>query len=226
MTAFGFFPAAGTDYKTGHEAELSARLDALAKASKRRLVGISGYRTPARSVAVGGTASDPHTHAIASDTGGAESIPDAELRKFGLYRPMTTWHGKDERNHIQLLPGTESKHLSADSSKPDLLHWLLQPPKLNDPFLGHHVSATDLLSGPAKVAGAVLKGPVDAAAQATATATVNLLWDSVAKPPDGSPPGTPSPAAKMLIYVLLVGGGLVLALAGVKRAANPAGVTA
>jgi hypothetical protein len=74
----------------------------LAKAKGMRLTGISGYRTPAHSVAVGGFSNDPHTRGEASDTQGAQTIPESVLRKFGLTRPFS---GAKEADHIQLLPG-------------------------------------------------------------------------------------------------------------------------
>lgn len=99
----GFAPAAGTDFSVGDEPELAKRLDALAKYLDIDITGISGYRTPAHSVAVGGTANDPHTKAKAADTSAnVNTIPEATLNEFGLTRPMTTWNGNDERNHIQL----------------------------------------------------------------------------------------------------------------------------
>jgi hypothetical protein len=64
------------------------------------LIGISGYRTPQHSVAVGGFPNDPHTRGEASDTLGTESIPQVILSKFGLWRPFSAF---SERDHIQLL---------------------------------------------------------------------------------------------------------------------------
>lgn len=100
--AYGFFPAAGTDYTHGQEPTIASRLGTLAKSLHLHLTGISGYRTPAHSVAVGGFADDPHTRGAASDTPGVESVPEATLRKFGLTRPFP---GAQEADHIQLLGG-------------------------------------------------------------------------------------------------------------------------
>lgn len=104
--AGGFTPAAGTNYTNGNEAILARRLDRMAKALNINLTGISGYRTPAHSVAVGGFANDPHTQGAASDTNGAESIPESTLNRFGLTRPFT---GAGEANHIQLLGAPSTK---------------------------------------------------------------------------------------------------------------------
>ena len=98
--AYGFFPAAGTDYSYGEEPVLAARLDALGRALQLHLDGISGYRTPAHSVAVGGFADDPHTQGIASDTPGVEGVPEATLNQFCLTRPFG---GAHEADHIQPL---------------------------------------------------------------------------------------------------------------------------
>jgi hypothetical protein len=107
--AIGFTIEPGKDYTKGQEPELARRLDAIGRALGIRLTGISGYRTPARSIEVGGFANDPHTRGEASDTSGAETIPQATLRRFGLERPLTTWNGRDERDHITLLPGSENQ---------------------------------------------------------------------------------------------------------------------
>lgn len=101
----GFFPAAGTNYSVGQEPQLAARLDALAKALGLHLTGLSGYRTPAHSVAVGGFANDPHTQAKASDTPGVEGVAEKILLKYGLTRPFG---GAKEADHIQLAAGGAS----------------------------------------------------------------------------------------------------------------------
>lgn len=95
----GFTPAPGTNYSTGQEAEIARRLDRLAKDLGLRLTGISGYRSPQHSVAVGGFANDPHTRGAASDTQGIESVPESVLWKYGLTRPFS---GSREANHVQL----------------------------------------------------------------------------------------------------------------------------
>ena len=97
---YGFFPAPGTDYAVNEEPQLEARLDALGIALHLHLVGISGYRSPAHSVAVGGFADDPHTRGEASDTPGVEGVPESVLERFGLERPFP---GAHEADHIQLL---------------------------------------------------------------------------------------------------------------------------
>jgi uncharacterized protein YcbK (DUF882 family) len=95
----GFFPAAGTNYSAGVEPIIAARLDRLGRALGLHLIGLSGYRTPAHSVEVGGFANDPHTRGQASDTPGVEGVPEATLRRFGLTRPFG---GAAEADHIQL----------------------------------------------------------------------------------------------------------------------------
>jgi hypothetical protein len=96
----GFFPAPGTNYTVGSEPELAARLDALGKALGLHLIGVSGYRSPSHSVAVGGFANDPHTRGQASDTPGIEGVGEGVLNRFGLTRPFG---GAAEADHIQLL---------------------------------------------------------------------------------------------------------------------------
>ena len=97
--AYGFFPAAGTNYSVGNEPAIAARLDRLGKALRLHLIGLSGYRSPAHSIEVGGFADDPHTQGAASDTPGVEGVPEATLRRFGLTRPFP---GAAEADHIQL----------------------------------------------------------------------------------------------------------------------------
>jgi peptidoglycan hydrolase CwlO-like protein len=97
--AYGFFPAAGTNYSPGLEPIIAARLDQLGRALQLHLIGISGYRTPAHSVEVGGFANDPHTKGEASDTPGIEGVPEATLEKFCLTRPFP---GAREADHIQM----------------------------------------------------------------------------------------------------------------------------
>jgi hypothetical protein len=67
----------------------------------------------AYSVAVGGYADDPHTKGEAEDIGvntllrsSAAQISEAELSRFGLYRPFDPTDNPDntEVNHIQLIP--------------------------------------------------------------------------------------------------------------------------
>ena len=96
----GFFPAPGTNYSVNEEPVIAARLDALGRALGLHLIGISGYRSPAHSVEVGGFADDPHTRGEASDTPGVEGVPEATLEEFCLTRPFP---GAREADHIQEL---------------------------------------------------------------------------------------------------------------------------
>jgi peptidoglycan hydrolase CwlO-like protein len=95
---FGFFQAPGTNYSVNETPIIAARLDALGKALQLHLDGISGYRTPEHSVAVGGFADDPHTQGLASDTPGVEGVPEATLKQYCLTRPFP---GPAEADHIQ-----------------------------------------------------------------------------------------------------------------------------
>ena len=97
--AYGFFPAAGTNYSVGEEPTLAEHLNTMGKALHLHLIGISGYRSPQHSVEVGGFANDPHTRGEASDTPGVEGVSEATLNQFGLTRPFP---GAAEADHIQL----------------------------------------------------------------------------------------------------------------------------
>ena len=92
---------------------ITGDLNALGQALGVTIYGISGYRTPAHSVAVGGFADDPHTKGLAEDIGvnsllrsSAAQIAEAELAKFNLYRPFDPSDdpGNTEVNHVQLIP--------------------------------------------------------------------------------------------------------------------------
>jgi hypothetical protein len=109
----GFVADPGTIQTVGQLPELTARLNALATALHVTIYGISGYRTPAHSVAVGGFADDPHTKGQAEDIGvnsllrsSAARISEASLARFGLYRPFDPSDdpSNSEVNHIQLIP--------------------------------------------------------------------------------------------------------------------------
>jgi hypothetical protein len=112
-TGPGFVADPGTSQTAGQLPQLTAQLDALGKALGVTIYGISGYRTPAHSVAVGGFADDPHTKGLAEDIGvnsvlrsSAAQISETELARFGLYRPFDPSGAADntEVNHIQLVP--------------------------------------------------------------------------------------------------------------------------
>jgi hypothetical protein len=111
----GFIADPGTSQTEGELPELTAALNALGKALGVTIYGISGYRSPAHSVAVGGFANDPHTQGKAEDIGvnsllrsSAAQISEAELARYGLYRPFDPSDdpGNSEVNHIQLIPSS------------------------------------------------------------------------------------------------------------------------
>ena len=109
----GFVADPGTSQTEGQLPILTSRLDALGKSLGVTIYGISGYRTPQHSVAVGGFADDPHTRGEAEDIGvnsllrsSAAQISEADLARFGLYRPFDPSGDANntEVNHIQLIP--------------------------------------------------------------------------------------------------------------------------
>jgi hypothetical protein len=105
--AYRFIPQPGTDWTKGDLPEIVKRLNMLAQNKKQNIYGISGYRTPAHSVEVGGFANDPHTKGLAGDIGlgspsraSAAKITDTDLGQVGLKRPFP---GAAEINHVQLV---------------------------------------------------------------------------------------------------------------------------
>jgi hypothetical protein len=122
----GFVPDPGTSQTQGQLPTLTARLDALAKSLGVVIYGISGYRTPAHSVAVGGYADDPHTRGQAEDIGvnsllrsSAAQITEAQLARFGLYRPFDPSGDptNSEVNHIQLIPAAGPLSLAQSTAQ-------------------------------------------------------------------------------------------------------------
>jgi hypothetical protein len=106
----GFVAGPGTNYSVGEEPALASALNRLGHYLHRTLTGISGYRSPAHSVAVGGFADDPHTEGRASDTIGTETVPESVLEKFGITRPFP---GAAEADHMQLLHSVARGGLAA-----------------------------------------------------------------------------------------------------------------
>jgi Peptidase M15 len=110
---WGFVADPGTVQNVGELPIITRDLNELGIDLHVTVYGISGYRTPAHSVAVGGYADDPHTKGEAEDIGvnsllrsSAAQITEAELAKFGLYRPFDPTDDPDntEVNHVQLIP--------------------------------------------------------------------------------------------------------------------------
>jgi hypothetical protein len=109
----GFVADPGTVQNVGELPIITRDLNELGIDLHVTIYGISGYRTPAHSVAVGGYADDPHTKGAAEDIGvdsllrsSAAQITEAELARFGLYRPFDPTDDPDntEVNHVQLIP--------------------------------------------------------------------------------------------------------------------------
>jgi len=110
---WGFVADPGTIQNVGELPIITRDLNALGISLHVTIYGISGYRSPAHSVAVGGYADDPHTKGEAEDIGvnsllrsSAAQVTEAELAKFGLYRPFDPTDDPDntEVNHVQLIP--------------------------------------------------------------------------------------------------------------------------
>ena len=104
-----FVPDPGTNFAVGKEPLIAADLQKLAEQQAWTVYGISGYRTPQQSVAVGGFANDPHTRGEAADVGinsqllsSAAALNAAMLAAVGLERPFYP-ASPHEINHVQLL---------------------------------------------------------------------------------------------------------------------------
>lgn len=108
----GFRALPGTNFTVGQEPQIASDLQRLGQSLGKTIYGISGYRSPAHSVAVGGNASDPHTRGQAADIGvgsatraSAASIPERVLAAFGLWRPFDPSGDPNnpEVNHVELV---------------------------------------------------------------------------------------------------------------------------
>lgn len=117
-----FIPDPGTQQTQGALPTLTARLNKLAQAIGQNIYGISGYRSPAHSVAVGGSSNDPHTRGQAEDIGvgsqlrsSAGQLSESLLERFGLTRPFS---GPAEVNHIQLLTKPRATRTSLSGNVP------------------------------------------------------------------------------------------------------------
>jgi Transglycosylase SLT domain/Peptidase M15 len=110
--ASGFTPDPGTNFTVNLEPSIAQRLDLLGKRLHVAIYGISGYRTPAHSLEVGGFADDPHTRGAAADIGvggpsrvSAAQLTDAQLASVGLTRPFDESDdpSNPEVNHVQII---------------------------------------------------------------------------------------------------------------------------
>jgi soluble lytic murein transglycosylase-like protein len=101
----------GVNVKQGDEPKLLKATHALAARLGKPVYIISGYRSPAHSVAVGGFSNDPHTQGEAMDIGvgsasrdSMHSVSEKVLNSVGLYRPFYP-ASASEVNHVQLVSG-------------------------------------------------------------------------------------------------------------------------
>jgi hypothetical protein len=180
QSRYGFHPGPGTDFSHGQERDIAFRLGVLAQLKRIQIYGISGYRTPAHSVAVGGFANDPHTQGKAADIGvggltraSAATLSAADLASVGLYRPFG---GAQEINHVQVKPGAGPIKFGAlqQSSQSGLLSDILHSalPQKTDPSDPHTIG------GIQPVPEAAQQG-IDQGVQAAVKAAFGGLWDSV-----------------------------------------------
>jgi hypothetical protein len=208
----------GVNVTLGQEPEILRRLRALAAALKVRIFIISGARPGGISPSTGqpvGFPNDPHTRGQAADIGvnaptlaSAGMLTDAQLARFGLFRPFKT---PSEINHVQLLPGSgiDLGALGSDAAKVG----------------GTAIGVGQAIGGPLTLGVGILGdtilghgvgGPVGDAASAaenTALAPVKLAVNEAAKE-------LGSAGLRILLYSVLILGGAAMALYGLARAAG------
>jgi hypothetical protein len=103
----------GVNMNVGKEPQILRDLRRLSTELHDTVYVISGYRSPAHSVSVGGFSNDPHTRGEAADIGvgsptlsSMNRVTEAQLKAVGLYRPF--WPADPgEVNHVQLLAGAQ-----------------------------------------------------------------------------------------------------------------------
>lgn len=210
----GFIADPGTDFTSGAEKDIASRLNALGQKLDVWIHGISGARTPAHSISVGGFANDPHTQGEATDFGvngslrsSAGQITDAQLASVGLYRPFS---GATEINHVQVKPGSSSFLGTAWDTVKDTLspsggnHDLTAAAAntVNDAAAN---GITSGLSDVGKAAGAVAGAVLPSAAD-IASAVFGQVTDAVGKD-----------LLRWTLYAALVIGGVFLFLFGGAR---------
>jgi hypothetical protein len=218
MSGFGFFPGSGTNFSNGEEPEIAHRLDARGKKLHLKIYGISGYRSSAHSVEVGGSANDPHTTGAAADIGvggltraSASQLTDQQLASVGLYRPFP---GANEINHVQIKKGPSGHALVSLHTLGIVGKDVIEGPiGVVSDLSGGRIP--DPLSITGKIAGAA-GGVAEDAAKAGFTWGFNQLWDAVS-----------SKAEYAALFVVLLGVGAWAAVSGLKRATrSPEGAPA
>lgn len=176
MAGGGFVADPGTQQTEGQLPQLTARLNALGRALGVIIYGISGYRSPAHSVAVGGFADDPHTRGEAEDIGvnsqlrsSAAQISEAELAKFGLYRPFDPSDDPNntEVNHIQLLASAGALPAAMAAGMVDATG---PTPKLKAPSVKGSGAVADMVRATLKKVTAAANSTISAKAAALAPA--------------------------------------------------------
>lgn len=193
---YGFIPAPGKNFSVGSEPTIAQRLDALAVGEHLTIYGISGYRTPAQSAALpGGSANDPHTQGRAADIGvnGQTRASAAQLSEKTLnkYGLTRPFGGASEVNHVQLLPGwTSGLHVDPAYAAAHPNAYPAVTPDTS-PTFGDPI-------------GTVAGVPGDIAAK-----IVKALADALGLH-----------ASRIMLYVVLIGGGAALAVAGFARTAG------
>ena len=128
LTSFGrgtVHMNSGVNMDVGQEPQISEALSALSAEICKPVYVISGYRTPAHSVAVGGFPDDPHTKGIAADIGvgaptrdSVASVSDAQLREGRPLPPVLRAVGDQpraaaEREGLDLALTAGDQHLFA-----------------------------------------------------------------------------------------------------------------
>jgi TP901 family phage tail tape measure protein len=102
----------GVNMTQGSEPIIKGDLGKFSALEGKPVFVISGYRSPAHSVAVGGFANDPHTQGLAADIGlGSPTLAsmmslglEGALNRAGLHRPYYP-PSTAEANHVELLGG-------------------------------------------------------------------------------------------------------------------------
>jgi hypothetical protein len=215
---YGFIADPATNFTAGQEPEIVRRLNLLAEELHQNIYGISGYRTPQQSARAGGSTNDPHTRGQAADIGigsslraSAGTLTNAQLEAVGLWRPFDlTADNPNEVNHVQILPSDGGpavpgarEPFGIDLTKPGATKTWREAQKSAQIA---KEGGSDAKSG--GIAGPTATGPSELAI-GIAGKLVGLFGEWFGQA-----------FARAALYVLLVGAGGWLIIAGISRAAG------
>lgn len=155
---------------------------------------ISGYRTPAHSVAVGGFADDPHTKGIAVDAevngkpvGSVFSAKQFQAAGLETGNQPGFFNGKPDPGHVQLPSSAETPTPDASSAATTATTEPSPAPIPDGQSAAAPEAANPIAPPPATTVAGIGSARADVAAPEPVAGTVADLWRQVASLPQVSP---------------------------------------